>query len=186
MREKRAVVKPTPEQMRLVTDNLGLIYAYVHRQFSGLNMDKRRELIEDGKLAMLSTVSRYDPSIGSYSNYVYNVLHFSLMNQYYKMKKHFTVLDFDENRAGKNDELYWEDFDFEEKENLAKAMAELPQQQRDVINYLYVDQYTAREIAEKLDLKKEKDVYRLRRRALKSLRQTLGVKIEKEQDDETN
>ena len=172
-KSKRSTTPVTAEQRDLIVKNRSLIYSFVHKRFSRLNRESKKDMISEAMLAAFETVGAYDPAQGAYSTYLYSVLHYRCMNLYYSQSRKWgTPMEYSEDIIDKNYSYQDEDaYEFDEKEKAIKGLEILTDDEKSVITMFFIEKYSAEEIADKLSLKKVKLVYRLRRKALRKLKQ---------------
>lgn len=73
----------TPEQTKLVEDNLGLVGAVIHKRFWGLCLAHGYdEVLQVGRLGLIQAAQRYDAGKGGFASFAARTIWGAVMNRY--------------------------------------------------------------------------------------------------------
>jgi len=72
--------KITAKEKELIEKYYKVVQSFVHKRFSKQSLNVRDELISQGNLEILSRIEKYDPNLGGFSTFIYNVLNSNLTN----------------------------------------------------------------------------------------------------------
>ncbi len=70
----------TEEQKQMVEDNIKLVYFVINKHWQGQPQDIKNELFQEGCIALINAVKRYDSDVGKFSTFAVKVY----LSLYYK------------------------------------------------------------------------------------------------------
>ena len=164
--------KLTKKQQKLISNNIGLLYAYYHNLIKNNHVPKSEcpELLHMMHIAMCHASRRYDPSLAKFSTYVYGAfkLSFFSFRRYLRSigKEPITFTDIFTNAYGEevigNDKVLLDkspekhlNVDFLALHNLIDK-AHLNNQEMNVLCDRYGKNETYREIGERMNVSKQR------------------------------
>jgi RNA polymerase sigma factor (sigma-70 family) len=72
----------TEEQKQMVEDNIKLVYFVINKHWQGQPQDIKNELFQEGCIALINAVKRYDGNVGKFSTFAVRSIYLYITRQF--------------------------------------------------------------------------------------------------------